>query len=104
MIKQDILEKQAKCAFIAIGSNLGNKRLNIELAKFKLQNNSIKIIQSSGNYETDSWPDPNKPKFINIVVKIKKVPQSPFSQSTRAPEDEARVVLPAVPIDASNAY
>ena len=39
-----------------------------------------------------------------IVVKIKKVPQSPFSQSTRAPEDEARVVLPAVPIDASKAY
>ena len=32
-----------------------------------------------------------------IVVKIKKIPQSPFSQSTRAPDDEARVVLPAVP-------
>ena len=39
-----------------------------------------------------------------IVVKIKKVPQSPFSQSTIAPEDEARVVLPAVPIEASKAY
>ena len=39
-----------------------------------------------------------------IVVKTKKVPQSPLSQSTRAPEDEARVVLPAVPIDASRAY
>jgi hypothetical protein len=39
-----------------------------------------------------------------IEVKIKKVPQSPFSQSTRAPEDEARVVLPAVPIEASKAY
>ena len=39
-----------------------------------------------------------------IEVKIKKVPQFPFNQSTRAPEDEARVVLPAVPIDASKAY
>ena len=39
-----------------------------------------------------------------IVVKTKKVPQSPLSQSTRAPEDEARVVLPAVPIEASRAY
>ena len=38
------------------------------------------------------------------VVKTKKVPQSPLSQSTNAPEDEARVVLPAVPMDASNAY
>ena len=73
MIKQDISEKQAKCAFVAIGSNLGNKKLNIELAKFKLQNNSIKIILSSSKYETDSWPDSTKPKFINIVVKIKTV-------------------------------
>ena len=39
-----------------------------------------------------------------IEVKIKKVPQSPFNQSTRAPEDDARVVLPAVPKDASKAY
>lgn len=39
-----------------------------------------------------------------IVVKIKKVPQSPFNQSTSAPEDEAKVVRPAVPKDASNAY
>ena len=66
-----MLEKQAKCAFIAIGSNLGNKKFNIELAKFKLQNNSIKIVKSSSDYETDSWPDPSKPKFINIVVKIR---------------------------------
>ena len=38
------------------------------------------------------------------AVMIKNNPQSPFNQSTSAPEDEARVVLPAVPIDASNAY
>ena len=68
-----MLEKQAKCAFIAIGSNLGNKKFNIELAKFKLQNNSIKIVQSSSDYETDSWPDPSKPKFINVVVKIRTI-------------------------------
>ena len=68
-----MLEKQAKCAFVAIGSNLGNKKFNIELAKFKLQNNSIKIVQSSSDYETYSWPDPRKPKFINIVVKIRTI-------------------------------
>ena len=39
-----------------------------------------------------------------IVVKRKKVPQSPLSQSTRAPDDEAKVVLPAVPTEASKAY
>jgi len=35
------------------------------------------------------------------AVKIKNVPQSPFSQSTNAPDEDASVVLPAVPIDAS---
>ena len=64
-------EKQVKYAFIAIGSNLGNKKLNIEKAKFKLQKKLIKIIKSSSAYETFSWPDPKKPKFINIVIKIK---------------------------------
>ena len=39
-----------------------------------------------------------------MVVKTKNVPQSPFNQSTKAPEEDAKVVLPAVPIEASNAY
>ena len=38
------------------------------------------------------------------AVNIKNTPQSPFNQSTSAPEDEASVVLPAVPIDANRAY
>ena len=39
-----------------------------------------------------------------IAVIIKKIVQSPFSQSTKAPDEDAKVVLPAVPIDASKAY
>ena len=71
MIKQDILENQAKIVFLSIGSNLGNKKRNIELAKFKLQSNNVKIIQSSNNYETLSWPNKKNPKFVNVVIKIK---------------------------------
>ena len=33
------------------------------------------------------------------AVKIKNVPQSPFNQSTKAPDEDASVVLPAVPIE-----
>ena len=66
-----MLESQAKIAYLALGSNLGNKRKNIELAKFKLQNNKIEIIKSSNSYETLSWPNKKNPKFINIVLKIK---------------------------------
>ena len=66
-----MLEKRAKIAFLSIGSNLGNKTNNIELVKFKMEKNNIKIIKSSKNYETLSWPDKKKPKFVNIVLKVK---------------------------------
>ena len=66
-----MLEKRAKIVFLSIGSNLGNKSKNIELVKFKLKKYNIKIIKSSKNYETLSWPNKKKPKFINIVLKTK---------------------------------
>tara|TARA_B100001175_G_scaffold296090_1_gene284723 strand:+ start:844 stop:1371 length:528 start_codon:yes stop_codon:yes gene_type:complete len=68
--KQDILENQVNTAFLGIGSNIGNKKRNIEKTKFLLHQNSIKIIKSSNIYETYSWPNKDQPKFYNIVVKI----------------------------------
>ena len=65
-----MLENQVKIAFLAIGSNLGNKERNICLAKYKLQSNGVKLIKSSSNYETLSWPNKKDPKFINAVIKI----------------------------------
>ena len=65
-----MLENQAKIAFLAIGSNLGNKERNICLAKYKLQTQDIDLIKSSSNYETLSWPNKKNPKFINAVIKI----------------------------------
>ena len=56
---------------LGIGSNLGNKQHNLEIAKFKLQNYKIEIIKCSSNYETLSWPNTKNPTFINIVLKIK---------------------------------
>ena len=70
MIKQDISENQAKNIFLGIGSNLGNRIINIEKAKSLLLENEINFISVSNYYETPSWPDPNKPKFINIVLKV----------------------------------
>ena len=70
MIKQDISENLVNIAFLSIGSNLGNKKRNIEKAKFLLEKNLIKIIKSSNIYETYSWPNKNDPKFYNIVIKI----------------------------------
>ena len=56
--------------YIGIGSNLGNKLKNIEKAKSLIKINGINIVQSSSYYETLSWPDPTKPKFLNIVISV----------------------------------
>ena len=55
--------------YIGIGSNLGNRISNIEKAKYLLNLNGVKIVKKSNYYESLSWPNPTKPKFINIVVK-----------------------------------
>ena len=71
VIKQDILENQVRSIFIGIGSNLGNRKKNIENAKFQLIKNDIKILKSSSYYESLSWPNQKNPKFLNIVFRQK---------------------------------
>ncbi len=71
MKKQDISENQAKTVFLGIGSNIGNRKKYIEKAKFYLSQHELYFISVSNFYETPSWPDPNNPKFLNIVLKIK---------------------------------
>ena len=71
MKKQDILENQAKIVFLGIGSNLGQRKINIEKAKFLLAEHNLDFLSVSSYYETSSWPDPTKPMFLNIVLKLK---------------------------------
>ena len=71
MIKQDTLENRAKFVYLGIGSNLGNKKNNIEKVKFQIERNGIKIEACSSFYETDSWPNNNFPKYLNIVLRAK---------------------------------
>ena len=63
-------ENLVNTIYLGIGSNLGNRRKNIELAKFKLIQNDIRIKKSSNIYESLSWPNPNKPKFFNVILEI----------------------------------
>jgi len=69
--KQDILENPVKLSYLAIGSNLGNKIRNIDIAKLELEKYKIKILKSSSNYVSESWPDNLMPNYINVILKIK---------------------------------
>ncbi len=70
MTRQDILENQVKLIYLGIGSNLGNKKINIEKAKYLLLKNNIIILKTSSYYESLSWPNQKNPKFLNIVVQV----------------------------------
>ena len=79
MIRQDIYENQVNKVFLSIGSNLGDRFRNIELAKMMLSDNRIKIMKSSSFYETLSWPNIKNPKFLNVVFPELPVTASIFA-------------------------
>ena len=70
VIKQDMLENPVKSIYLGVGSNLGDKRKYIEQAKLRLLQNKIKIKKTSSFYESLSWPNPDNPKFLNIVLEV----------------------------------
>ena len=47
MIRQDTFENQVKTIYLGIGSNLGNRKINLNIAKFMLSKCNIKILESS---------------------------------------------------------
>ena len=71
MKKQGILGRAANQAYLSIGSNLGDKKSNLDKAKYFLSNLNIQIVNCSSIYETESWPNNKYPKFLNIVLQIK---------------------------------
>ena len=69
--RRDTSENQVNYSYLSIGSNLGDKILNLEKVKYLLKKNSVQIIKSSSYYVTNSWPNPKFPKFLNAVLYIK---------------------------------
>ena len=70
MKKQGILENQVNLAYLALGSNLGDKKTNLNKSIDLIQKEGIFIKKRSKFYITKSWPDENYPNFINAIVLI----------------------------------
>ena len=72
MIRLDILENHHKPIYLGIGSNIGNRINNINRACHLLTNFCL-IIKKSKFYETNSWPNENFPKYLNVIIKCNTV-------------------------------
>ena len=70
MKKQDISGNQVNKAYLALGSNLGDKKKNIIKVKFLLTTLGIDILKTSSFYLSKSWPDENFPDYINMVILV----------------------------------
>ena len=76
-IKQDILENHREAVYLGIGSNIGNRIININNACYLLRD-FCSIIKISSIYETSSWPNKNFPKYLNVILKC-STSLDPFS-------------------------
>ncbi len=70
MKKQDILENQVNLVYLALGSNLGDKKNNLNKSIDLIQKEGILIKKKSNFYSTKSWPNENFPSFVNSIILI----------------------------------
>ena len=74
MKKQDISGNQVNSVYLAFGSNLGDRKNNLNKALSLLKKENIVIKKKSNLYRSKSWPNENFPEFINFVVFIESNP------------------------------
>ena len=70
MKKQDTLENQVNSVYLAFGSNLGDRKKNLNKALKLLNKENIVIKKKSKLYKSKSWPNEKFPEFINFVIFI----------------------------------
>ena len=57
-------------AFLLLGSNLGSRKRNLEIAREFIEQQSGAVIQSSSLYETAAWGKSDQPSFLNQAIEI----------------------------------
>ncbi|MCE5311867.1 MAG: 2-amino-4-hydroxy-6-hydroxymethyldihydropteridine diphosphokinase [Nitrospiraceae bacterium] len=55
---------------ISIGSNMGDRQKNCAEALRLMQEKGIRIIKTSGMYETEPWGVEDQPVFINMAAAV----------------------------------
>ena len=70
MKKQDTSENQVNFVYLAFGSNLGDRKKNLNKALSLLKKENIVVKKKSNLYRSKSWPNENFPEFINFVLFI----------------------------------
>ena len=57
-------------AYVALGSNLGNREENLRTALKHLQENGVEVIKTSTFIETEPYGVTDQPGFVNAVCQV----------------------------------
>ncbi|MCX6328619.1 MAG: 2-amino-4-hydroxy-6-hydroxymethyldihydropteridine diphosphokinase [Bacteroidia bacterium] len=60
-----------KRVFLGIGTNLGDRKNNLQSAVEKIGEHIGKVVHCSSVYETEPWGFVTKDQFLNMVVEVK---------------------------------
>ena len=61
---------QRKLAYLALGSNLGDREANLARARGELDRRGARLLRSSSIEETEPWGVAEQPPFLNQVLEV----------------------------------
>ena len=64
------IEREKKRAFIGLGTNMGDKQLQLETALEKIKDRGIHLLQASTRIETEPWGGVEQDAFLNQVAEV----------------------------------
>lgn len=64
------IEREKKRAFIGLGTNMGDKQLQLETALEKIKDQGIHLLQTSTRIETEPWGGVEQDAFLNQVAEV----------------------------------
>jgi 2-amino-4-hydroxy-6-hydroxymethyldihydropteridine diphosphokinase len=79
--------------FLSLGTNLGDRALNLKLAREGIEQRIGKIIATSSLYQTEAWGKNDQPDFYNQVLEINSLlePETLLGELLRLEETMGRV-------------
>lgn len=88
------INRERHFAYIALGSNIGNKEENLKNAIKKIEEiNGVKIFKVSSFMVTEPWGYENQEEFLNAVIKVETylTPRELMSTLLKIEDDLGRV-------------
>jgi len=67
----DIAVSPQRTAYLGLGSNVGDRRANLQRAVEGLESDSVHVLASSSTYDTDPVGEvPDQPPFLNACLRV----------------------------------